>query len=246
VLGSVVQAVVWCGLLALMVRYPIILKDPLKEGLLLLTVLCLTSSVQSMARALIVDAVARHVRGLPPDPGSGFGRMLTILPDLLGVAAIGTAVRFMARRGAMLQAWGTSSFFVVPVLVLEQQTFSDSLSRAQTLQSEKVLPVRLDSIGVSNTTAIFSLLLVGSWMMLYLLTYRSSPDMTEWQLLAWLVLGLGAFVASNAVAAVAEGVYCACMYLWAREVERDPKAESVRIPDLVVQVLKRRGDVDAE
>ncbi|HEY3997482.1 MAG TPA: hypothetical protein VGO93_01360 [Candidatus Xenobia bacterium] len=212
-------------------------RHPMADTLVGLAGTLISATILYLMRGLWAALLSDFLHGVNPTLGRAVEAVLNGGSGLMGMALISTGLRFFGRSLGltMVRAWEKGSFMAVPVVVLERRGLGDSLSRGQFL-SGTVLPIQVSDIAVGDAAGALAFFLVVPYMVaLYAFRDHWAFDYDLALLLLLLLVAL--IAAAIALMALAETAYSTCLYLWARDLERNPEAPETRVPDPLVPAL---------
>jgi len=217
---------------------------PYTAWLLLLAISLAAAFVHYFAVGATVSLVAAHLRGENARIGLALGQALPRAGAIFVLALVSTVVRSIAaslrRRhvplagAAIDEMWTVASYLVIPVIMLEHQSFSAAGRRAYDLHRKNLLGIAVGEIGVdlASRVAFFLLLVVVTVLVLWGMFVSGA-------LAVPMALGVG-LVGVMALASFQmyfRTAYYTCLYLWAAQREQAAEGEMVPAPAPLARAL---------
>ena len=183
--------------------------------------------------------------------------------DILSLAAASTGVSLLksmirgkgnragrrAAAGLIDTIWTEAAYLVLPAMVIEDISLREGLRRATHIVRENLLLVGVSTVGVRAITGIIGFLLGGTGVALGLGVSFGLISLTNGLPVAVFTgIGLGVLIAGSfilvamIIASYTTTAYHACLYIWARDVEKAQQGgllpQSVPAPAPLATVLQ--------
>jgi hypothetical protein len=151
--------------------------------------------------------------------------VVTLLKGLIGGRGRRGGSNFLA--GLLETLWTEATYLVLPAMVIEDVGLKDGLRRATQIVRDNLLLVGVSLVGVRALTGLIGFLLGGTGIALGLGVSLGLISLTNQATLGLVAgIGLGVFIALTfiliavVIASYTTTAYHACLYIWARDVEK--------------------------
>ena len=167
---------------------------------------------------------------------------LITLAGLSTVVALLTSALRGRRRGglgdlaasAIQRGWLVVTYLLVPIIILENKSLKDSITRGKALHSGNFVPIAVGEIGVIIVNriilSIIAVLIIIPGFFFYFTAQQALLILT-------IVGGAFLFVAAICFTEFVRTSYYTCLYLWAAE--REQAGESARVPAPLAAAMAR-------
>jgi hypothetical protein len=156
---------------------------------------------------------------------AGASTVVSLLKSLIGGRGRRGGRNFLA--GLLETIWTEATYLVLPAMVIEDVGLKDGLRRATQIVRDNLLLVGVSLVGVRALTGLIGFLLGGSGVALGLGVSLGLISLTNQATLGMVAgIGLGVFIAlifilvAVVVGSYTTTAYHACLYIWARDVEK--------------------------
>lgn len=220
----------------------------LVRGVVLISLALVCYIITYFFMGMTVNLVNARLHGRDAKLGEAFADASKNAPALISLAVVSTIVSIITgllrgRRGrdlgdlaadALQRTWTVATYLIVPVIILEDVAFSQSLGRARDLHWRNFVPIAVGEVAVSVVNGILLILLAVATAAA---AVSARVNGQQALMIASLVIGGTIFIAAICFTEFVRTAYYTCLYLWAAE--REKVGEQARVPAPLAAALAR-------